>query len=131
MKSLMCFLFGHQDPVPMLIETDSEINTRACPRCLQPTAIPVYLKKLPPPPNSTVEQLRLWEDFKLKKFEAIRNSVVSEMKSQNNGDIRNRTFMDKLKFSFICKKKGHTVNRIHPLYPSQYCSVCNKHRSQF
>ena len=127
----MCFLFGHQHPVPMLIETDSDIHTRACPRCYQPTAIPVYLKKLPPPPNSNIEELILWEDFKLKQFEAIRNCVVCEMQSQNNEDVRNRTFMDKLKFYFICKKNGHTVSRYHPLYPSKYCSVCNKHRSQF
>lgn len=46
-------------------------------------------------------------------------------------DLRNRTFRDKIKERFICKKKGHTVSRVHPKYPSQYCSVCRKHRSEF
>lgn len=46
-------------------------------------------------------------------------------------DVRQRTLFDKLKYWFICRKKGHTVSRVHPKYPSQYCSVCSKHRSEF
>lgn len=46
-------------------------------------------------------------------------------------DVRQRTLFDKLKYWFICRKKGHTVSRVHPKYPSQYCSVCWKHRSEF
>jgi len=46
-------------------------------------------------------------------------------------DIRKRSLIDKLKYYFVCQKQGHTVNKIHPKYPSQYCSFCNKHKSQF
>jgi len=45
--------------------------------------------------------------------------------------VRQRTLFDKLRYWFICRKKGHTVSRVHPKYPSQYCSVCNNHRSEF
>lgn len=51
--------------------------------------------------------------------------------SKEDEDIRKRNWIDKLKYHFICQKKGHTVSKIHPKYPSQYCSVCNKHKSQF
>lgn len=50
----------------------------------------------------------------------------------SDNDIRQRSLLDKLKNWFICRNRGqHTVNRIHPRYPSQYCSVCNKHKSEF
>lgn len=46
-------------------------------------------------------------------------------------DVRKRTIIDKLKYFFICKNIGHKVSSAHRLYPSKYCSACNKHRSQF
>ena len=49
----------------------------------------------------------------------------------NITDVGQRTLLDKLKYWFICRKKGHTVSRVHPKYPSQYCSICSKHRSEF
>ena len=62
--------------------------------------------------------------IKLKKIETNVCSV-------DPSDLRKRTLFDKLKERFICKKKGHTVSRVHPKYPSKYCSVCRKHRSEF
>ncbi len=49
----------------------------------------------------------------------------------NIADVRQRTLLDKLKYWLICRKNGHTVSRVHPKYPSQYCSICSKHRSEF
>lgn len=55
----------------------------------------------------------------------------AETQQLNIADVRQRTLLDKLKYWFICRKNGHTVSRVHPKYPSQYCSVCRKHRSEF
>ena len=51
--------------------------------------------------------------------------------SVDPSDFRKRTLFDKLKERFICKKKGHKFSRVHQKYPSLYCSVCRKHRSEF
>lgn len=59
------------------------------------------------------------------------NSNNAEIQQLNIADVRQRTLFDKLKYWFICRKKGHKVSRAHPKYPSQYCSICSKHRSEF
>ena len=56
---------------------------------------------------------------------------TAETKLLNIPVVRQRTLLDKLKYWLICRKNGHTVSRVHPKYPSQYCSVCSKHRSEF
>lgn len=48
-----------------------------------------------------------------------------------NEDLRKQTYFEKVKEYFICKRKGHTVSRVHPKYPSQYCSICGKHKTEF
>lgn len=48
-----------------------------------------------------------------------------------NNNLIKRSFFDKLKYWFICRKKGHTVSRAHPKYPSKYCSICSLHVSEF
>ena len=52
-------------------------------------------------------------------------------KLDTHSDIRHRTFFDKIKYWLFCRKNGHTVSRIHYIYPSHYCSVCHKHKSEF
>jgi len=59
------------------------------------------------------------------------NLNTTQTQQLNIADVRQRTLLDKLKYWFICRKKGHTVSRVHPKYPSQYCSICSKHRSEF
>jgi len=65
------------------------------------------------------------------RFSGIEDGLNTYCKKECRTDIRQRTLFDKLRYWFICRKKGHTVSRVHPKYPSQYCSVCNKHRSEF
>jgi hypothetical protein len=57
--------------------------------------------------------------------------IKDEKEALQQPAVRQRTLFDNLKYWFICRKKGHIVSRVHPKYPSQYCSVCNKHRSEF
>lgn len=76
----LCFLFGHKKAVPMLNETDWAIFTKGCPRCGTHLGMPTTWKGCPPPPNSNEDQLKSWEEFKLKHYAEIRASVNENLK---------------------------------------------------
>lgn len=75
MPRFLCFLFGHKKAIPMLNETDWAIFTKGCPRCGTHLGMPATWKNCPPPPNSNEEQLKSWEEFKIKHYAEIRASV--------------------------------------------------------
>lgn len=74
MPRLLCFLFGHKKAIPMLNETNWAIFTNGCPRCGTHLGMPATWKNCPPPPNSNDEQLKSWEEYKLKHHAEIRAS---------------------------------------------------------
>lgn len=47
--------------------------------------------------------------------------------------VMDRSIWDKVKGVFLCGflRGGHTISKIHPKYPSEYCGVCSKHRAEF
>lgn len=68
----MCLFFGHKQVVNMLIETECSINSKGCPRCKLPLSMPEFWKNMPPPPNSTPEQLESWNKYyEQKRLEVI------------------------------------------------------------
>lgn len=79
LKSIYCFLVGHNKAVPMLNETYWAIFTKGCPRCKTHLGFPETWKNCPPPPNSNKEQIKSWEEFKIKHYSKIRSSVMKDI----------------------------------------------------
>lgn len=64
----------------------------------------------------------------MKKYKVIHMPVGTKFKVATEFK---QSFWEKLKEWIYCRKHGHRVSKAHPLYPSQYCSVCGKHQSKF
>ncbi len=79
-----------------------------------------------------IEKIRRQINFikKLIEYKKTNKKIIKKNNDIQKND-RHRSFYDKLKYYYICRKKGHVVSRFHPKYPSEYCSVCRKHRSEF
>ena len=67
------FSDGHI-PVPYLTETECSIHTRRCKRCNATLGFGKW-KHIPPPPNSTPEQIKIFEKYKEEQLNEIRRSV--------------------------------------------------------
>ena len=67
------FSDGHI-PEPYLTETECVIHTRRCKRCKATLGLGKW-KHIPPPPNSTPEQIKNFEKYKEEQLNEIRRSV--------------------------------------------------------
>ena len=67
------FSNGHI-PEPYLTETECSIHTRRCKRCKATLGLGKW-KHIPPPPNSTPEQIKIFEKYKEEQLNEIRRSV--------------------------------------------------------
>jgi hypothetical protein len=63
LRYLLCLIIGHRKAIDMLYEDDFAIYTKCCPRCEKPVWMPTILKNIPPPPNSTPEQIESWHNY--------------------------------------------------------------------
>jgi hypothetical protein len=77
-------------------------------------------------PDLEVQTIKIYITMKKEQ-----NLQEPHKQALNIPDVRQRTFIDKFFEWIYCRKYGHEVSHVHPLYPSKYCSMCNKHRSQF
>ena len=73
-KSLQCYFDDHI-PEKFLTETDGWINTYRCSRCHCILGQTYWKWKGIPPPNSTSEQIKMWENFCEEKYQKLRDSV--------------------------------------------------------
>lgn len=80
----LCEIQGHQFET-VLKEDDCGIATKVCTRC---GAIPMshytWKWKHIPPPDSTEEQIKEWEEYCDTKYQEIRDSVNKELKHEAN-----------------------------------------------
>jgi hypothetical protein len=67
------FSKGHI-PEPYLAETECVIHTRRCKRCKATLGLGKW-KHIPPPPNSTPEQIKIFEKYREEQLNEIRRSV--------------------------------------------------------
>lgn len=67
------FSDGHI-PEPHLTETFFTIHTRRCKRCKATLGLGTW-KHIPPPPNSTPEQIKIFEKYREEQLNEIRRSV--------------------------------------------------------
>jgi hypothetical protein len=67
------FSKGHV-PEPYLTETECVIHTRRCKRCKATLGLGKW-KHIPPPPNSTPEQIKIFEKYREEQLNEIRRSV--------------------------------------------------------
>lgn len=72
-KYLYCRFNGHK-PENNLIETDYYLSNKRCSRCKCQLGLPHWKFKNIPPPNSTPEQIKSWEEFCENKWQELRNS---------------------------------------------------------
>lgn len=73
-KYVICWFLGHISE-PYLTETEGWINTRRCSRCHATLGLPKFKFKQIPPPNSTPDQIKSWEEYCENHWQEIRNSV--------------------------------------------------------
>ena len=71
---ILCFLFGHLDRERHLTEDELTIKTERCSRCKVPLGFGTYKIAHIPPPNSTHEQIKSWEEYCETKYQNIRDS---------------------------------------------------------
>ena len=74
-NKFLCCVFGHKEAVTMLIEDEYAIYIKGCPRCKTHLGFPATWKNCPPPPNSNEEQIKSWNEFRLRHYEEVRASV--------------------------------------------------------
>jgi hypothetical protein len=67
------FSNGHI-PEPYITETYFAIHTTRCKRCQAHLGLGIW-KHIPPPPNSTLEEIESFEKYKEDKLNEIRNSI--------------------------------------------------------
>jgi hypothetical protein len=67
------FSNGHI-PEPFLTETEFSIHTKICKRCKYVLGLGTW-KHIPPPPNSTPEQIKSFQKYKEGQLDELRRSV--------------------------------------------------------
>jgi len=68
----ICFILGHKKAAKMLNEDKYCIYDKGCPRCGLPLMMPATWKNCPPPPGTSKEQ---WKVYQEKHFTELRDSI--------------------------------------------------------
>ena len=74
LSHIICFFLGHKS-TSMLVETESAIFTRGCSRCGSPIGMPARWKFNVPPPRSSIEQIKAYDEYCEQQNQAVRDSI--------------------------------------------------------